>query len=106
MEIVSGGGGQVRAANAEEGMAAVPTGSADNETQGIERGAEVISPGTASAFWEVLLLSQHQPGKCGTTTGSQALRNGNWETNHGGKGNTGKLLFYFFSKKKVSSSIR
>lgn len=49
--------------------------------------------------------SQHQSELWRITTGSQALRSGDWETfNHDWKGKTGELLFSF-SKKKGSAEI-
>lgn len=87
-------------------VAKAPFSPADNnDTFDTERRVEVISPGTLLVYsGKSRLLSWHQSGSCGITTGNQALRNGNWETNHGWKGQTGEFLFSF-SKKKGSIGI-
>lgn len=65
--------------------------------------AEVILQGIAGVFWEVLasfpIAFEKMLSVTRITTVNEALRNGNWETNCGGKERAGRSFFKEESKK-------
>lgn len=76
--MVKDGGGRVQTRNPLDCAAEVPSGPADNnETLDRERGLRSSPQGLLVYSGKSRLLSQHQSGSCGITTGNQALRNGN-----------------------------